>query len=212
MSRERLAPIEVKDVTPFVVSEPYGIDIAITGIQQKLAQQIPWLEKSFGKAVKRVNTTKNEAGSDEDYFFPSMFIEDGKDWLDLLMNDNFNSYTFFTVDDPTTIEDFEEGVQNIYQRPFNLIFWGNLDRIYPSKTYDYLEEIKDDIAKAIKISRYYEDPTDHRTVQGVDIVSIFDNHENIFDGFSFDRAKTQYLHFPYRGLKFTMNAYIVEGC
>lgn len=205
-NRSRLTANTSKEVTPYVLLEPVGIDIAITALQKKMAE-LEFIEKSFGRAVKQVNTH-----DDQDYFYPAVFAGEGVDWLDMLMNDNFDSYVYFIAEDPQQPLDYDGETLNTYTRNFSLIFWGNLNRIYSGIKYDFTEEIKQDIINQIKNTKKFYQHENGSSVSYIELVSIQDGHENIFKEFSFNRAKSQYLHYPYRGIRVNLKAYILDSC
>ena len=88
------SPTAVKNPTPFVITDPKGIDEIITSLQTSFSSKLSFLDKSFGKATKMYH--QEEVGEDQtvDLFFPGIWVGKDKDPLMLLGSDNFKAYTF----------------------------------------------------------------------------------------------------------------------
>ncbi len=214
MSERRLKPNAIKEVTPYIVPNPVGIDMVVKGLQAEYTEKLDWLEKSFARAVIRSEQREDPNESDVitgSYIYPAVFISDSHDFLNMLELDNYSAYSFFVANGTETVEDFEEGIPNTYSRELSSIFWMNLEQVDENRKDDFLEELKTEIKRVIEnvnISVF----GDEGTVLGVEIVSIFDQPENIFDGFSVELEKSQLLYFPYRGLRFDLLCQYVDEC
>ncbi len=203
----RLRPLSIKNVTPHVVSDPRGIDFVVKGLQLQFDTNLDWLDKSFARAVIRTEERENQG----EYVFPAMFVQNGYDYLNMLELDNFDSYSFFVARDPETVTDYEEEQRNNYSRRLSCIFWMNLQRVDDSRQDDFLEELKIEIRKSIMAARY-DFNSNGGEVLGVEVLAIYDEPKNIFEGFSLNVTDTQFLYYPYRGLRIDLNCSYIENC
>ncbi len=201
----RLTPLSIKNVTPYVNPDPYGVDLAVNGLQAAFAA-IPWMEKAFGRAVKRSVKVDGSAR-----LFPACFIDDGKDFYDMLLIDNYKSFCFFYARDPEAIVDHVEYVRNTITRPLSAIFWMNLQEVDTARSDDFLGKLKSEIIKAVNEARYPIGSSNDQ-VKAVTIIDINDEPENIYQGFTVDLEETQTIYFPYRGLRIDFNVTYLEGC
>jgi len=200
----RYKPNAIKNVVPYKIEDPLGIDITVKSLQI-LYEEFAWLEKSFARAVIRSEKRKTDTGSDFNYIFPGIFSrvgDDVYDYLNMMELDNYDAYSFFLALDPEESVEYEEEIQNQYRRRLDNIIWLNLEKVDDTKGYDYLEEIKQDVRNKIEKNRFGT----------IDIVSIEDEPENIFREFSLELTNTQFLYYPYRGFRIIMNVTYDEPC
>lgn len=199
----RYKPNTIKNVIPYKIDDPFGIDITVKSLQI-LYEEFSWLEKSFARAIIRSEKRKNAAGTEFNYIFPGMFSrvgDDVYDYLNMMELDNYDAYSFFLALDTEDSIDYEE-LQNQYRRRLDNIVWLNLEKVDSTKGYDYLEEIKQDVRNKIKENRFGT----------IEIVSIEDEPEAIFREFSLETTDTQFLCYPYRGFRMIMNVTYDEPC
>ena len=206
----RLEPNSFKNLNEYIVANPYRVDIAVKSLQAAFKNNLTWLEKSFPRAVRRVK--KIESGNNViDRIFPAIRTQDGNDEADLMELDNESAYSFFYQPDTETSIDFEEFSNfNVYEVPLRAIFWMNLNFIDPDRGDDFLPELTTEVLKVI-LNTVYED-VDGTYVRGVEINDIYQEPQNIFEGFSFNLVDTQFLHYPNRGLRVDMTVTISETC
>ncbi len=211
---KRLTPNSIKNLPEYIVSNPFGIDMVVNGLQEKF-KEFDWLEKSFGRAVYMShNNTKDKDDqfrSERKYIYPGIFVKEGYDFANLLEVDNYKSYCFFIAHDNEKSEDYKERIRNKFTREISCIFWMNLNEVDCDRDEDFIEEIKRDIIKQSGNARYPES-LNGGCVMGVELKSVYDEPDNIFEGFSFDTTNTQFLYYPYRGLRFDFKCYYYEGC
>lgn len=200
----RLEPLAIKNVTPHVITEPHGIDMVCKSLQSNFAA-IPWLEKSFARAVFRTEQREQE------YVYPAMFVAAGYDYLDMLQIDNWKSYSFMIARDSETFEDYQEGIENTITRRLSCMFWMNLELVDPTRQDDFLEELKRDVIKSIKSTRFL-DVTGGAKVMGIEIQNIYDEPKNVFNGFTMSATESKFLYYPYRGLRVDLKCYYTEEC
>lgn len=191
----RLTPNAIKGITPHVITSPVGVDIACKIIQTAMSSVV---SKSFARSVYRSTIVEGQT-----YTFPSVFIGNGKDYFDLLDQDNFDSYSFIRVNDP---KEFEEDSRTIARKRWNLdidvIVWANLNRFDTSKTGDYTPEIIDSSIAAINQS----------ALTAVEVVGIFDEPERVFNNYTLNLEQTQRLYYPYSCFRINLSVIHTEDC
>lgn len=215
MSQRRSRPNAIKELPTYIIGSPLGIDIISTRLQIEYEDNLDWLEKSFGRAVirseQRGEVQDSGEGLTEDYIYPAMFVNEKYDFLNMLELDNWDAYSFFLARDPESVIEYEEGIRNTYERRLSNIFWFNLERVKENRFDDYLEELKREILSVIANAQFPDTETGG-SVLGVEVLEVYDEPENIFEGFSLDLEKTQLLYFPYRGLRIDMTCQYVDEC
>lgn len=205
----RLGPNSTKEFNVYTVENPFAEDIAIKSLQAEFASKLAWLDKSFPRAVLRTTTIDTERGQVERRF-PAVPTIDGNDQEDLLEQDNFSAYSFFYQVDPVNSINYEERAFNVYESSIRNIFWVNLNAIDPGRSDDFLLELESEILNVISNTRHTG--SNNTTVRGVEVQRIYREPQNIFEGFSFDLLETQFLHYPYRGLRFDLNVTLSITC
>lgn len=196
-----LSPNALRSITPYVVSDPYGIDIPSKAIQSAMSG-ISWIEKSFARAV--IQSRKQDGAS---YTFPSMFVADGKDFLDMIALDVWKSYSFLIARDPETPIDYNEGESNRYERRLDLIVWMNLQRVDNTRKDDFLPELIEDVKTAIRTAQNAQ-----FELESIEILNIYDEPQRVFEGFTVDLDNYQNLYYPYRGFRIEMNTIYSDVC
>ena len=196
--RQTATPI--KNTVPYILDAPVGIDRIVKVLQAELLN-IPWLEKSFNRAVL-MSTIENDTART----FPKCWVSDGKDEFEMIANDNWDAYTFFfaqgneTTVDPDAIEDHQ------FEQTLSLYLWVNLERVDESKTFDYLPELKRDVLDVIESSVLLNDDS-------ISITEIDETPSTVYDGFTVDIDKLQLIYYPYRAVRFDFSAvYRITEC
>lgn len=180
-----------KNPTAVVVpSGVAGLDLALKNIQLKLAT-ISWLEKAFGRAW----TLPTISGRDN-LTEPKVY-QGNNEYYPVLANDALKSYSFFRVPNARKTEDYLP-IANFGNFMMNdaidLICWFNMKLIDSSKTYIFKEELIKDVLNAIN-----NDPN-------IIVNAIWDDKvEDIFSGYSIDRAKRDLLKYPYGAFRLELN-------
>lgn len=203
---DQLNPVAVKNVVPYVIENPVRIDLAVNPLQSSFGN-IEWLAKSFSRAVRQSRQRDNV-----DYVFPAVFSGPGFDPLDMLLLDNFPSYSFMFAHDPETSVDYEQGVRNTFNRRLSCIFWLNLQRIDNLLAgHDFSEHLKQDAIDAIEGTTFTPD-NNNGSVLGIEIIQTFDEPQNIFREFSLNLTETHFLHYPYRGFRIELDCNYISNC
>lgn len=196
----RQKPTAVKNPTPFVISNPTGIDEIITSLQTEFTAKLSWLTKSFGKASMMYKEKQLGEGQTEDILFPGIFIEKEKDPLILLSSDNFTAYTFSYITGAAEAVDPEAHISTEFQRPLSVIFWFNLHEVDPTKDYPFQEELAQEIDQIIA-------NTSFEGINGVEILNYITIPQEIFAEWSVELVKNQFLIYPNAGIRFNLNAF-----
>lgn len=200
----RLKPLSIKEIVPYVNSVPKRIDVPITELQNSISEII-WMEKSFGRAV-----VSRKIQNEQEYIYPSCFVAEGYDHANLLLNDNWDAYSFMLATGVEEIVDYIEETRNTFEREVDLIVWLNLERIQDRRDI-YIEELKDEVINKIKTTRF-RSVEPELTVLDCEVIRIEDRAEEIFREFSLKLAESKYLFYPYGGFRITMNITFIEGC
>ena len=206
----RLTPNSFRDFPEYIVQNPFREDVAIKSLQSKYKNSLPWLTKSFGRAVSRTAKIQDENGRFIEKRYPAIRTGDGHDEADLLEVDNFASYSFFYSVDPVSTVDYIEALRNVYIVNVRNIFWFNLNYIDPSRGDDFSLELESQIIDAIGLTTFEE--TQKTNVRGIEILRIYTEPQNIFEGFSFNLVDSQFLHYPNRGLRFDLQITLSDKC
>jgi hypothetical protein len=171
-----------------LVPNATGLDMVIQHIQMALGDNLHWLEKSFGRAwFFQEFSTDNKPAK-----YPKCW--DGKEYINVLPNDNFKAMSFLATRSQEKFEKFANATNgNAKTRDLALIIWGNLKKIDPTKAYIYTEELKNDVEKILvmnvaSINQYYDEKA-----------------ETIFQDYTIDDLNTQYMMYPFFAIRFDIS-------
>lgn len=196
----RQHPTPIKDTVPYILDNPVGIDRIVKVLQSDLLT-IPWIEKSFNRAVM-MSAIEN----DTPRTFPKCWVSDGQDEFEMIANDNWDAYTFFYSSGNETTLDPEEQDDYQFEQKLSLYLWVNLDRVDDSKTYDYLPELKQQVLSVIESASLISD-------DAILLTDIDETPSTVYDGFTVDIDKLQLIYYPYRAIRFDFNAvYRITEC
>lgn len=189
--------INPKIVTP---PQPINLDAYILQMQQRLAE-LTWLEKVFGRAWKMYQS-RGGMGSSEGlgrgYAYPGVYGGMPKnEYFNALPNDTFKAYCFFSPRDsaqPATsmgndAGSYEPGTWNEWRQPLSIIFWFNSKKINAGNNYPLTENLLADVRKLLRTIAFFE------------LTDVYYDPENIFEGYSLDYVKEQYLDHPFGGFR-----------
>lgn len=178
-----------------------GFDAAIGSIQTGLSA-LSWLTKSFGRAW--VFKEKDLEGRVKKV--PKVFEgqTDGKqgEYMNVLPNDFLQAYSFIKADGPEEWSEFNRFEGSMKSRKVSVIFWVNLKSINVAKNYIFIDELKDAVEDILKINP---------NVLSMD--AYFDERaEDVFDGYTIDDVESQYLMYPFSGMRFQLTLSYPEVC
>lgn len=193
---------------------PVLLDKVIQDIQKTLSQKLKWLNYAFGRAYKLV-----EHKSDGSKFiYPAAYVGNSE-YASLLPNDNFGNFCWFDIYDP---QEIIAAAQSLPQFVFSgaIVFWFNLDTIFPDADAMYTEEIKDEIVQVLA------GPGLIKNQGRLTINKIFERFENIYKGYALEKIYDNYTYkgegiqaidkqffmHPYAGLRFEFDMITRELC
>jgi hypothetical protein len=100
--------------------------------------------------------------------------------------------------------DFRPNTQNNVKVKYSIVFWFNLDKIFPGKKDRNTESLKEQIVRVITREL-------RLTTGRIDIRQIFEQPENVYKGYSLKEIDSQYMMQPYGGMRFEGEMLFMEG-
>lgn len=181
----------LNEQAPAYILNPINLDRAIQEIQKALANDLDWFNVVYGRA-----RTIPEKVNDKTYVLPKCYYQ-GREYLNVLQNDNHNVTGWFQVTGPESVLDY--GSMNEIQKhsvPISFICW-ILDiqklrfTLGDAEDYYHLELPKRAIHNVL--NRY----------PNVQIIRTYDEHaRDIFREYTTEVEKEQFLTHPKAGLRF----------
>jgi hypothetical protein len=186
-------------LTPIIVN-PVNIDRPIQEIQISLATGLGWLEKSFGRSWESVR--KDTSG--KIWTYPEVWQGPGVDLYNCMPNDNLKSQSFFRVEEPIKVIEYQEFRYARMNAIINIIFWFNLQVIDPDLDYRFIELLKGHVQRVLTNTSL--------SSSDFQILQIWEGANNVFKGYTIDQFKNQELIHPYGGFRFECNLNFIEDC
>jgi len=121
-------------LVPLIV-DPVNIDTPIQEMQQALAVGLPWLQKSFGRSWESVK--KDTDG--KIWTYPEVWQGPNDDLMNCMPNDNLKSQSFFRVEEPIQVTQYDFQGFSRMNASVSIIFWFNLQVIDPDLDYRFIE-------------------------------------------------------------------------
>lgn len=166
---------------------PVMIDKVIAYIQDRLVNNVGWLNHAFGRAQRLVTNRDRKT-----YYYPGVYISDNE-YLNVLPGQDLGNRTFFVTEDPQTV-DFVPFRFNKIKCPISLVLWCDLSTIYPEAKDRNTEEIKRQILRVLTMLTM-------PSGSSIAISKIYEQAENIFRGYSLKEIDSQFLMQPFAGLR-----------
>ena len=182
------------------ITTPYLFDKVIRELQQALKEGLPWLENSFGRVERRV-TEVNERR----LYVPAIYQQDGQYGI-MLPDDRLGCYSFFVMHEPQEVLNRMQTEVRI-KSPFSLIVWVDMRRVEKKMRMPderNTEYIKEQVLSVIE--------TASKRKGHISINRIYERAENVFDGFSLDEVKNQFLMSPFAGFRFYGEMIVTNDC
>ena len=180
---------------------PYLHDKVINEVREALATNLPWLDVAYGRCerlVKKENDGKR-------YYIPAIYKK-CENYESLLPDDRKGCYSFFVMREPQTVS---QQVQNEVRikSPFSLIVWVDMRRVERKMNMPdnrNTEYIKEQVLSVLNTAL---------TRKGsITVESIYERAENVFQGFTLDEVKNQYLMSPFAGFRFDGTMTVTNDC
>ncbi|MCC3156435.1 hypothetical protein LJ737_04255 [Hymenobacter sp. 15J16-1T3B] len=163
---------------------PVGLDAKIQQVQLALAAGLPWLAVSYGKAYRGSRSVNSKT-----VYFPEVYHAAGE-YRDVLPNDNVQAQSFLYPKDPASnLADEPSPVSMRFTVSVDIVFWYNLERIDPAKTYRFDQELKREVLQVLS------------RLGGLLVRKTYDSADEVFRGFSLDTVAPQCLRQPYGGFR-----------
>jgi hypothetical protein len=182
-----------------VIANPELLDRIIGNIQTGLVDNLPWLDKAFGRAERLVKYDGNR----KRYFTPCVYVG-RNDYIEVTPDANIGNFCFFGVDDPQNIS-WEPGVDIGIKTAFSIIFWFDYRKIYNDASTRNKEDLKRQILDVLNGGFLVRNGS-YR------INKVYELAENIYRGFSLDEIENQFLMHPFGGFRFEGELSIGETC
>jgi hypothetical protein len=183
----------VSYATPQAPTLPHavGLDKEIQRLQLLLASQLSWLQVSYGKAYR---ATRREAGNPKGKLltYPEVYAG-GREYRDVLPNDNVQAQSFFFPTGPATNPDRQPLLHTLsLAQPVDLLVWANLEKVDPTKHYRYEAELLTDVLRVL-------------SADGQALVTrVFTTPEDVFRGFALELVPEKVLRAPYAGFRISL--------
>lgn len=168
-----------------------GFDAEIQRLQLLLADSLPWLAVSYGKAYR---ASRREGGAPKGklLYYPQVF-DGGRDYRDVLPNDNVQAQSFFLPTGPAVNPAREPLPGTLgFTMAVDLILWANLALVDSTKNYRYEAELLQDMVRVLN--------ADGQSL----ITRVFTAPEDVFRGFSVEVVPEKVLKAPYAGFRISL--------
>lgn len=176
---------------------PKLFDKLIAELQKGLADNLPWLTYSFGKAERLVKSINGKR-----YYSPNVYVGNNE-YMDVTPDEVFGNYSFFVLHEPQRIS-CERGERNEIVAPYSLIVWVDMRKVEPSDERN-TEAVKQSILRTLNGMIFPK--------QGhFSVTKIYERAEKVFEGFTLDEVDNQYLMHPYAGFRFDGEMQIEDEC
>ena len=181
-----------------IIENPVLLDRVIGEIQKGLAENLSWLDYAFGKAERLAKMQGNKR-----VWTPNVYAG-GNEYFQLLPDSNIGNFSFFTIDDPQTINWIpkQRGAITVL---YGLIFWFDLRIISPDSQVRNTEAIKAEILKVLNGGFMMK-------WGRITLTQIEEKAENIYRGYTLDEVDNQFLMHPFAGFRFEGKLTINENC
>lgn len=173
------------------------LDAVLLEISTALKAKLTWLNNSYTAAQKLAKKAENK-----NFFYPAVYTGQNE-YLGLLPDGHLGNYSFFRLIDPENIKFYPRNV-NIITTNFDLIFWFNLAKVYPTDKGRNIENVKQDILKAFRDM--------YLTRSSVQLTEVYKEAKNIYDDYTINEETESFMEHPYGALMFRGSITYKELC
>jgi hypothetical protein len=177
---------------------PQLFDKLIKQLRLRLELNLTWLNNAFGSAYKISEPNKKNELS-----YPAIYVGKGE-YLSMLPDESFGNYSFVEFEDPQLYDKTVPG-KHILSAKCAIIFWFNFDTIFDDDLIYHIEDVKKQILDVIAKPGLL---TDGRLT----VVKIITKPEGIFNKYKVSQINSQFLLYPYAGLRFECEVSIFDKC
>lgn len=177
--------------------QPKLFDKLIGAMQKGLADNLPWLTHSFGKAERLIKVIKGRR-----YYTPNLYVGNGE-YMNIEPDSDLGNYSFFVLEEPQNIT-YERGQRNIITAPYSLVVWFDLRKV-ETEDLRNTEAIKQNILRVLNGEIF--------TREGrYSVRRVYEKAEKVFEGFTLDEVDNQFLMHPFAGFRFEGEMEIEDEC
>lgn len=180
------------------ITNPVLFDRVIVDIQKGLADNLGWLNRSFGRAERLVKMINGKR-----YYTPNVYAG-GNEYLPVSPDSKLGNFSFFVVDDPQNVE-WEPGIQSEWITPFSIVFWFDMRTITNDANNRNTEAVKAEILRVLNGGFWLRSGR-------IKINRVYEKAENIYRGFTLDEIDNQFLMHPFAGFRFEGEMKIEQPC
>lgn len=161
------------------------MDALLEEFQIRLKEALTWLDYACGRV-----TEHNERGRK----LPKIYIGGG-DYQNVMPDDRLGNYCFFDIDPDSDFSEWNKNRGYLLRSTFGLVFWFNLETIYPDSLASEVETVKAEVLDALTAMNL------RRGSFTIDQVS--DNAEGVFRRYGAKGYQEKYMLHPYGALRFS---------
>lgn len=166
-----------------IKTNPKLFDLAVSKLQNLLANNLPWLDYSFGICEKLTDIKNGQK-------FTSANLYIGKNkYKQIMPCRELGNFSFFMLKDPQEIVSKDK---RLIKSGFSFILWYDV-RESPGG----LDERDREAVKVLVLNVLGR----NENCSWVSLKKIYERPENIFSDFTYDFTNNQYLMSPYAGLR-----------
>lgn len=166
-----------------IKTNPKLFDLAVSKLQTLLANNLPWLDYSFGICEKLTDIKNGQK-------FTSANLYIGKNkYKQIMPCSELGNFSFFMLKDPQEVVSKDK---RLIKSGFSFILWYDV-RETPIGT----DERDREAVKVLVLNVLGR----NETCSWVSLKKIYERPENIFADFTYDFTNNQYLMSPYAGLR-----------
>ena len=177
------------------ISSGILLDAKIAEIQEAL-DGISWLQYSFARAYKHA---QRNVESGAKVYFPAVYQNAGKDYLNVFPNDNLTSQSFVYVRQPQTLDFYDNGFHS-YTAEVSIIVVFRLDKISTAYSYNFTELLKYDMITALN------------NIEGLSIGEVYDEIEEVYNDFTVSEIEAEFLSEQFGALRFDCSMTYSNDC
>ena len=179
---------------------PYLFDKVIEELAQDMKENLAWLDASYGRAERLVKTIDGKR-----VYTPNVY-KGGDQYELLLPDDRLGCFSFFVLHEPQEVLNRMQ-MEVRLKAPFSLIVWVDMRRV--ERTMQMPDErnseyIKEQILSVISRARLSKG--------SVAVMKIYERAEHVFEGFTLDEVKNQFLMSPFAGFRFYGEMIVTNDC
>ena len=177
-----------------VIIDPKGIDMRLVKIQERLGNNISWLDKIFGRAVAQY-------AKDGDEKIPMVPIGN-KEYFSVMPNDAQQAFSFFYPKNPAEPSESDEPYQKsaYFTQPVDLTIWCNLDKI-DANDYGLGEKLKMEVFSSLQAMSF---------VTVLDVYS--DDVKEVYSDWNLDISQRDILMHPHYAMRFSLMITFLNDC